>query len=55
VHLSSSSIYEIFKWPGRQIIEEVKGDFDSVAIFVAWKFPTGAKGKYSGVENTNSR
>jgi hypothetical protein len=34
----------VFKWPGRPIIEEVKGDFDCVANLAARKFPAGEAG-----------
>jgi hypothetical protein len=39
----------VFKWPGRPITEEVKGDFDCVANLVAWKFPAGEAGNISGL------
>jgi hypothetical protein len=47
-HLSSTSIYGIFNWPGRPTIEEVKGDFDCVTNIAARKFPTGPAGNIAG-------
>jgi hypothetical protein len=46
--------YGVFKWPDRPTIEEVKGDFDCVGEFVAWKLSTGPAGRNSEAEDTNS-
>ena len=37
-----------------QLLRKSMGDYDCVANIVAWKFPMGSTGKYSGAENTNS-
>jgi hypothetical protein len=39
----------VFKWPGRPIIEEAKGDFYCVANLSAWKFPAGEAGNIAGL------
>ena len=36
--------YGVFKWPGRPIMEEIKGDFECVTNISAQKFPAGEAG-----------
>jgi hypothetical protein len=47
-------LYGVFKWPGRPIIEGVKGDFDCVANFVVLELSAGLAGRCSEAEDTNS-